>query len=428
MMHETKIAGNANYNFAAQWLPSGVVFSHGSGSRLWDTQGNEWLDFYCNFGANIVGHGNEQYVSAISRAMMRQSSVVMSDLGEAAAEKICAHVPSMERIRFAMTGTEVAQTAFRLSRAYTGRRKIMRFTGHYHGHSDNILGGTYDGVHDYPVILEGDTRASRGTIADERINETLIVPWNDTAVFRDVVSRHHSRIACIIMEPLNMNGGAIHVTGEFLDAVTRACRAYGIVLIFDEIITINRTGIGGMQQVLGVRPDLTLLGKTLAGGALPVSAIGGREEIMSLLTRREVVQAGTFNGYHAGMAAVLAAYELLEAPGGLERMFRKGHDLRRQLEQISREEHFPVVAQGCDGCFCLHPGQQALTSPAQWTGQMRRQENMMQEKFFRRHVCVAPPLRFYLNTGITDEEIGALLDAARSVFREMAALQPGTTV
>ena len=424
MMHHTRIAGNTNYNFAAKWLPSDVVFSGGSGTRLWDTQGNAWLDFYCNFGANIVGHGNPEYVSAIAQAMMRQSSVVLSDLGEPAAEKIHFHVPSMERIRFAMTGTEVAQTAFRLSRAYTGRRKILRFTGHYHGHSDNILGGTYDGVHDYPVILPGDARSSLGTIPDERVNETLIVPWNNVQIFRDVVSRLHHQIACIIMEPLNMNGGAIHITGELLDAVIQACRTYGIVLIFDEIITINRTGIGGMQKILDVRPDLTLLGKTLAGGALPVSAIGGREDIMSLLTQQKVVQAGTFNGYHAGMSAVLATYALLEKSSGLERMFCKGQYLRKQLERISREENSPVVTQGSDGCFCLHPAGQPLSNPEQWTERMRQLENTMQEKFFRKHVCVAPPLRFYMNIAITDEEIDELLHIARSVFQEMAAQQP----
>ena len=423
MAYQTRISGNANYNFAAKWLPNDVVFSHGSGSRLWDTQGNAWLDFYCNFGSNIIGHGNAAYVSAISQAMMRQSSVVMSDLGEPAAEKIQSHVPSMERIRFAMTGTEVAQTAFRLSRAYTGRRMILRFTGHYHGHADNILGGTYDGTHDYPVILPGDARASLGTIPNERMNDTLIVPWNNVQIFGNVISRLHNQIACIIMEPLNMNGGALHVTGEFLDAVVQASRKYGIVLIFDEIITINRTGIGGMQEVLGVQPDLTLLGKTLAGGALPVSAIGGREDIMSLLAQQKVVQAGTFNGYHAGMAAVIATYALLETPNGLERMFQKGQYLRRQLERISREEGFPVVTQGADGCFCLHPAEEPLSYPEQWTERMRQLESSMQKAFFEQHICIAPPLRFYLNIGITDEEIGELLQTARIVFREMSELQ-----
>ena len=421
-MKDTIIAGNANYNFAVKWLPDGVVFSRGKGSRLWDTDGNEWLDFYCNFGANIIGHGNEQYASSISQAIMNQSSVVMSDLGERAAQIIQQHLPSMEKMRFAMTGTEVVQTAFRLSRAYTGRNKLLRFTGHYHGHADNVLGGTYDGIHDYPVIIPGDARYSLGTIPNERINETFIVPWNDVSIFEEVVERNYDSIACVIMEPLNMNGGAIPISDSFLSSVLEKCKRYGILLVFDEIITLNRTNIGGMQRELGVQPDLTLLGKTLAGGALPVSAIGGKREIMSLLEERKVVQAGTFNGYHAGMAAVLATYDLLEN-GGLEGMYRKGRELRQQIELIGREEHFPVITQGADGCFCIHPGDTPLLYPSDWTQPMRELENQMQQSFFQHHVCVAPPLRFYLNIDISDEEIDRLLTVCRSVFREMANAQ-----
>lgn len=417
---DTYICGNSNYNFAGYWLPNGVVFSHGKCSTLWDTDNIEWLDFYCNFGANIIGHGNYEYITKITSAMMNQSSVSMSEIGLEAARTICTHIPSIERLRFAMTGTEVVQTAFRLSRAYTGKKKILRFTGHYHGHSDNILGGTYDGVHDYPIITPKDSRKSLGIVENERIQETLIVPWNDTEILIKTFSKYHDEIACVILEPLNMNGGGIEIDPVFLKYIKTYCQEYGSVLIFDEIITVNRTGLGGMQEKLGVVPDITLLGKTLAGGALPVSVVGGKKEIMSLLDDRKVVQAGTFNGYHAGMAAVLATYDLLDKKGRLSKMFQKGHMLRNELEAIGQKYGLPLITQGSDGCFCMHPSLDIIKSPDEWTSEMQLVESTIQKKYFENNVCVAPSLRFYMNIDLTDDEILKFLDVSDRVIKEVS--------
>ena len=221
-----------------------------------------------------------------------------------------------------------------------------------------------------------------------------------------------------------MNGGAIPISDSLLDALIKARECYGIVLVFDEVITINRAGLGGMQQKLGVSPDLTLVGKTLAGGALPVSAIGGSGEIMRLIREQKVVQAGTFNGYHAGMAAVLATYAQLEEPGRLEGMFQRGISIRSELERIGHKMGFPIVTQGIGGCFCVHPGEKVLYSPAQWTAQMCRLEGEIQKKFFERRVCIAPKLRFYLNIDIEDGEIEELLQISEEVFREMGQEYP----
>ena len=326
----------------------------------------------------------------------------------------------MELMRFSMTGTEVVQSAFRLSRAFTDRTTIVRFDNHYHGHSDNILGGTFGDGSYRPVSFAGDPRSSLGTNRREWQNDTLILPWNDIEAFEETMQTFGSEIACIILEPLNMNGGGIRISDEFLSALSRAREEYGTVIIFDEIITGNRTGLGGMQAGLAFSPDLTLLGKTLSGGILPVSAIGGRADIMSLLSSGSVVQAGTFNGYNAGMAAVLSCYRLLEQGGqsALKNMWSAGAYIRKELADCGRRHGIPITTQGHDGCFCIHVSANELTSHDEWTPQMRKEESVLQRMLFERAVCTAPKLRIYPNIDMTEQEICKFIEVFDQVLTD----------
>jgi glutamate-1-semialdehyde 2,1-aminomutase len=418
-MSDHILAGNVNYNFATKWLPNDVVFKSGKNSSLFDDKGNSYLDFYCNFGSNIFGHSNKEYLDSVYSFMCLQNSNSLSYLCEAVAATIKKHVPSMEKIRFGLSGTEVVNSAIRLSRAFTGKRKLVRFVGHYHGHTDNILGGVYDGIHLNPVPFREDPRGSLGTIEYEKILCTILIPWNDPDLLRKVLDENHDEIACVIMEPINLNGGGIHPNDEFLNVLTRKCSAYGILLIFDEIITGVRTGLGGMQEKLAIKPDLSVMGKALSGGICPVSVIGGRSEIMNLLEEYRVVQAGTYNGYHMGMGAVSTTMTLLAQNSELRLrdMWKKGAFIRQSLVQLAVGFGIKLVTQGHDGGFCLHIHSQPLSRHEDWTADMRHKEAWLQRMFFEEKILLAPVLRFYMNTDVTDNEINELLSRSESVFK-----------
>jgi len=420
MKYKQILAGGRNNNFASRWLPCDVVFQHGNNSTLTDSDGGEYLDFHCNFGGNLFGHSNESYFENLITYMTMQNSNSLSFLCEEVAGEIQSCFPSMEMIRFSQTGTEAVNAAFRLSRAYTGRKKIIRFVGHYHGHTDNILGGTYDGINLFPTAFEGDARASIGTIDCEKENQTFILPWNNLELIKEVMEEHYADIAGIIMEPLNMNGGGILPDIEYISSLRHLCSKYEIVLIFDEIITGIRTGLGGYQQKLRISPDITVIGKALSGGICPVSAVGGRADIMKLLEEYKVVHAGTFNGYHFGMGAVLTTLRLLqeESHKRLHRMWTCGERIREELAIIAGEHGLPLTTQGHAGGFCVHLCKESLMSNEEWTRSLQMQENNLQQLFFQDRVLTSPALRFYMNTDLTDTEISRFLERANKVFEQ----------
>jgi glutamate-1-semialdehyde 2,1-aminomutase len=286
------------------------------GSRIWDADGRSYIDYVGSWGPMILGHAFPAVVAAVRDAALRGTSYGAPCVGEIElAERVVSRMPSIEKVRFVSSGTEAAMSALRLARGATGRRKILKFAGCYHGHADSLLVAAGSGV--ATLGIPGSPGVPEGTVAD-----TLVAPFNDVAAVEAVAASHGSELAAIIVEPVVGNMGVVAPRDGYLEALRSITRKTGALLIFDEVITGFRLAAGGAQQAYRVKPDLTCLGKIIGGG-LPVGAYGGPAAIMDHVAPvGPVYQAGTLSGNPLAMAAgcatldalaISAAYERLEA-------------------------------------------------------------------------------------------------------------------
>jgi glutamate-1-semialdehyde 2,1-aminomutase len=284
-----------------------LVMSHGAGSKFYDVDGNAYTDYCLSWGSLILGHAHKQVVQAVTATIKKGTSYgtttkVEIDLAEA----IVNHVPSIDKIRFVNSGTEAVMSAIRLARGYTNRNKVLKFDGCYHGHCDDLLASAGSGV----AFLASST--SKG-VPPGHVQNTLSIPYNDVQELIHAIDRHRKEIACVVIEPVCGNMGVILPKPEFMKTLRELTKQYGIILIFDEVMTGFRSQFGGAQADLGIKPDLTCLGKIIGGG-FPIGAYGGRAEIMQRLAPLgDVYQAGTFSGNPVVMAAGLATLKSLNA-------------------------------------------------------------------------------------------------------------------
>lgn len=297
------------------------------GSRIWDVDGNEYIDYVGSWGPAILGHSPKVVVDAVTDAASRGLSFgIPNPLEVEMAELICGWMPSIQKVRLVNSGTEAAMSALRLARGYTGREKIIKFDGCYHGHSDPLLvksgsGALTHGQPDSAGVPEGFAGL------------TISLPFNNVELLRKAFADNNGEIAAVILEPIPANAGLYFPTDDFLGALRRECTASEALLIFDEVITGFRVGRGGAQEHYGITPDLTVLGKVIGGG-LPVGAFGGRSEIMDQLSPLgPVYQAGTLSGNPVAMAAGLAQLKELERINGWKLL----EELGAQLERLTRE-------------------------------------------------------------------------------------------
>lgn len=282
-----------------------LVMHSGRGSRLSDVDGNSYTDYCLSWGALILGHNHPQVVRAVKKALGAGSSFGATTRPEIdIARFIVKHVPSVEMVRFVNSGTEATMSAVRLARGFTGRSKIIKFDGCYHGHFDDFLANAGSGV----AALAASSSLG---IPALHIKDTLSLPFNDEEKFGLVVERHHNDLAAVIIEPIVGNMGVVVPSPSFLKTLRRLTQKYGIVLIFDEVMTGFRPGLGGAQGDWGMSPDLTCMGKIIGAG-YPIGAYGGRRDIMAhLAPLGGVYQAGTFSGNPLVMQAGLAVLENL---------------------------------------------------------------------------------------------------------------------
>ncbi len=324
-----------------------VFVRRGEGAWIEDLDGNRYVDHVCAWGPLILGHAHPAVVKALQeRLPLGMSFGIPTELETALAKKVVASVPSIERVRFVNSGTEAVMSAIRVARGYTGRSKILKFIGCYHGHSDSLL------------VKAGSGAATFGSpdsagVPAALTGETLLLPYNDPEAVEKLMAEMGGEIAAILLEPVAGNMGLVPPAERFLETLREVTLEHGALLIFDEVITGFRLGMGGAQELYGVIPDMTCLGKVVGGG-LPVGAFGGREEIMGLLSPLgPVYQAGTLSGNPLAMQAGLSTLEELEKPGFFMELSGKTEILAAALRSAAEEAGVPVQVHCVGSMFTL---------------------------------------------------------------------------
>lgn len=302
-----------------------LFISRGEGSKVFDVDGNEYIDYVCSWGPLILGHAHPAVVTALQEAVAAGTSYGAPTEGEVTlASLIVDAVPSVEKVRLVNSGTEATMSAVRLARAYTGRDKIVKFAGCYHGHADTFLVQAGSGA------LTMGVPSSPG-VPREITSLTLVLPYNDITAVERAFERYGREIAAVIVEPVAGNMGVVPPRPGFLETLRKVTEQTGSLLIFDEVITGFRLGLGGAQERFGIKPDISCFGKIIGGG-LPVGAYGGRADIMQLVAPEgPVYQAGTLSGNPLAVQAGIATLEQLRRPGVYEELEEKGKRLAEGL-------------------------------------------------------------------------------------------------
>jgi len=369
MNNQTQISRKLNlsrshelYQEAQQLIPGGVnspvrafrgvggepiFIDHAQGPYLYDADGNRYLDYVQSWGPMILGHAYPTVVEAVTQASERSFSFGAPTEAESQLARIIIEcVPAIEMVRFVNSGTEATMSALRLARAYTVRNKIIKFSGCYHGHADMLL------------VQAGSGVATMGLpdspgVPPESTSNTLIAPYNNSAIVEQLFRTYPQEIAAIIVEPVAANMGLVLPEPGFLEKLRSLTAEYGSLLIFDEVMTGFRVALGGMQERTGIMPDLTCLGKIIGGG-LPVGAYGGRRDIMQLVAPLgPMCQAGTLSGNPLAMAAGIATITELHKPGQYEELERKGQRLSNGIERAIHEVGTAVRIVRIGTLFCL---------------------------------------------------------------------------
>jgi glutamate-1-semialdehyde 2,1-aminomutase len=307
------------------------------GSKIIDADGRAYIDYVLSWGPMILGHAHPQVTAALKKAIANGTSYgAPTELEITLAKMVKKAVPSIEMVRMVSSGTEATMSAIRVARGYTGRNKIVKFEGAYHGHGDSLLVKAGSGVATFGL-------PDSPGVPTDLAKLTITISYNDLDAFKDIATREGEQIACIIVEPVAGNMGCVPPEPGFLEGLRRICDQYGIILIFDEVMTGFRVAYGGAQQRYKVKPDLTCLGKVIGGG-LPVGAFGGRREIMEKVAPGgPIYQAGTLSGNPLAMTAGIETLRLLSRPGVYKTLEKISADLEEGLRAAAAEAGVPVT-------------------------------------------------------------------------------------
>lgn len=389
-----------------------LFYERAKGSRVWDADGNEYIDFVASWGPMILGHSPDVVLDAVRVQLDKGTSYgAPTEVEVRAAEAVIDAVPSIEMVRMVSSGTEATMSAIRLARGYTGRDRFIKFDGNYHGHSDALLVAAGSGL--LTLGIPGTPGVTKGAAQD-----TIVLPYNDLDAVAATLAAEGDEVAAIIVEPVSGNMGVVPPAEGFLQGLRDLCDRHGVVLIFDEVITGFRVARGGAQERYGVMPDLTTLGKIIGGG-FPVGAFGGRREIMEQLAPiGPVYQAGTLSGNPVAMVAGLALMAELAKPGVYDELERKGERLEEGLRAA-------VDAAGIDAFLTRVGAMACMFFTAEQVRDWSTASTSDTERYARyfrgmldRGIVLAPSQfeATFVGLAHTDEDIDAMTGAAREVL------------
>jgi glutamate-1-semialdehyde 2,1-aminomutase len=404
------LSGGVSSGLRRNAQPYPLFFSHGWSSRLQDVDGNIYLDYSLGWGPNILGNAPAEVLDAVQRAIHKGLTFgAQHDLEYEVAEMLTGLIPCADRVCFANSGTEIVQVALRLARAATGRGKFLKFEGHYHGWDDSVLLSYHPSPEDLPASLHQPVHEGQGQLPADH---TVIAQWNDIESVCSAFAANPGEMAAIICEPLMCNSGCIAPQPGFLEFLRDFTRSQGSLLIFDEVITGFRLGIGGAQGFYGVLPDLATYAKAVGAGA-PLSVLAGRRELMDLIERGDVVHAGTLNGNLIALSAAHAALKkLMTNPDAIYGdLFRRGEALRDGIAAILRKCGHQVCAAGEGPVFHLSfNGCQPQNYRDLLTADKHKYSAFLLA-LLDEGVLPLPDGRWYLSVAHSDEDIQRTLEA-----------------
>lgn len=393
-----------------------LIIDHAQGSKIYDADGNEYIDYVGSWGPMIVGHRHPAVMEAISSILLKGTSFgAPTEIETELARRVVEMVPSVEMVRMVNSGTEATMSALRLARGFTGREMMIKFDGCYHGHADSFLVDAGSGV----ATL--DIKGSPG-VPQSVVRHTLSLPYNDSNMVRYMMKKHQKEVACIIVEPVAGNMGMVPPQKGFLETLRSETKRYGSLLIFDEVMTGFRVAKGGAQELYGITPDLTCLGKVIGGG-MPVGAYGGKKEIMCQIAPvGPIYQAGTLSGNPVAMAAGIATLKLLEEKNFFKNLDEKTERLISGLASAIRKSGIKATCGHVGSMFGLF----FTNRPVNSFEDAKTSDTQMFAAYYmgmRDQGIYLAPSQFeagFVSSAHTDEDIEKTLHAAEKVFKQIS--------
>lgn len=396
------LPGGVSTGLRAAMPPHPLFFREGRGARLTDVDGHTYLDYVLGWGPVILGHGHPGLSTAVAAQLPRGATFGAGHLLEpAVAETVIARVPGAERVLWSNTGSEATQVALRLARAGTGRRRFIKFGGHYHGWSDAMLVG-------YRPDAEGRFGLGSRGQSTQALEDVTVAPWGDLETVRELLRESDGGYAAVFCEPVLCNSGVLAPPPGFLEGLVDVCRATGTVLVFDEVITGFRMAHGGAAQRYGVEPDLTVLAKAVAGG-FPLAAVAGRADLLDATTTG-VVHAGTYNGNPVVLAAAAATLTALDAPEVYDDFERRGRDLADGFRAVLTGSGVPATVHQVGPVVQCIVGVRDSTSFDDFMQADQHFYDRLIVEMLSRGVFALPGGRWYLSTAHSDADINETVE------------------
>ncbi len=427
-------AGHSNLNMSLEATEHRLFIDHVEKAHVFDVDGNEYIEYNGAMGPMFLGHKNEEFMESVKtfldkHATVYGSSLLYTEEDIKLAQKIVEHVPCAEQVKFCLSGSEAVQMAIRIARAYTGRNRIIRFGMHYHGWLDNVINSVVKedvATAETPTageMLKTDTHYCEG-MSPWQQEESFVLPWNDFEVLESVIEKHHNEIAMMHFEAIICNTLCLSPKPGFLEKIRELCDKYDIVMSMDEVITGWRLGLGGAQGYLGVVPDICTMAKAIAGG-YPFSCIAGKKKYMSTLKNKQILTAGTFNGYALGVHASLKNIELLEANAGA--VYKQVEAVQNRLMtgyvELAEKYGIDLRITYAPGIFFVLFGAKGGITPAytmdNLEGINRPFINQFRKEMQEEGVLTMPNMRTYISGSHTIEDAEFTLKVADKALARM---------